>query len=276
MRERAQACMRGLIVVLWATACGVAVAATPQSSLNNLFQCQLRQHELLTQYHIFAADSGDPSNRSAMQKAQAAAAACVTQVDNDLRASNLAAQGASIRGKYQAFSTATTRNLDSIAKQGSPENEVLSEMVRYELDLQTAMEVAQKDLQASSQYKLKPAVAQARQLAVLIQYANARYVERTTSAFGLSFRDDSREKSIDELAREFAKGLQQLRANAALPADSQAKLAGVLTRWRFIEGSLLNYNEKTVPFTVNRHTRSIVALLDEVASSLEAPAAKAK
>lgn len=244
-------------------------AATPQQTLKDIFECQLRQHELLARYHIFSSDAGDPVYRSDLQKGQSEAAACVGALENNLKALGLPREASDMRLKYNMFSLNLSQNLAAIAKRGAPENEVQSVMIQGELDLQTSLERALKNTVEATKYKLNPQVDRARRLAVMLQYANARYLERTTSAYSVS-RDDSNEPTIDELARRFGKELEELRKGTAARPDVAPMLATVVTKWRFIEGSLLNYNDKTVPFTVNRHARSIQTLLGEIADKLEA------
>lgn len=245
------------------------MAATAQETMKALFDCQLRQHELLTAYHFYSGDAGDPANKSSLQKAQTAGNSCVSTVESDLRDLGMAAAATSVRGAFSAFNQAVNQNTASIVSKGAPENEVLNEMVRHGAELQKALEDSAKQVAGNNGYKLKPAAAEARRLAVLVLYANAKYIERTTAAFGITYRDDSREQTIDALAREFDKGLAQLGQSVASQPALKPKVAAVVTKWRFIEGSLVNYNEKTVPFTVNRHARSIAQLLSDIASTID-------
>ena len=46
-------------------------------------------------------------------------------------------------------------------------------------------------------------------------------------------------------------------------------LRNVVTKWRFIERSLINWQENVVPFIVHQHTGSMVRSLNRVAETLE-------
>ena len=59
------------------------------------------------------------------------------------------------------------------------------------------------------------------------------------------------------------------RASKKLTAEQRKSLDNVNTRFRFINGSLNNYTQHAVPGTVNRHARSMVTLLNQVANGLE-------
>lgn len=244
-------------------------AASAPQTLRDIYRCQVQQHEFLTEYHIYASDPGDPTHRSDLQKALSEASACVNLVDSGLRGLSMPKQAAEVKLRYAAFETVANQNIAAVAKKGAPEYEVLNVMVQNELDLQASLEKSLKDVQVEQKVHIKPPVDQARHLAVLMQYMAARYIERATSAGGSAGRDDSKEATIDDLAKEFQKGLDGLKGNAASSPEVKKDLAAIVTKWKFIQGSLLNYNEKTVPFTVNRHSKAIVGMLEDVADKMD-------
>jgi hypothetical protein len=235
----------------------------------SLYQCQLKAHELLTAYYFFASDPGNPQFRSDMQAAQTAVSGCETGAESALRAMGLGSDADTLHGKTSAFDTVFRQNQATVLKKGAPEYEVLNTMVKAELELVATMEQVLHSAEIGGKVRFKPQAEQARRMAVLIQYATARYVERATAAAAITVRDDSAEPAIDELAHEFDKGLLALQAGSGNTAGMSAQLTQIVTKWHFIQGSLLNYNQKTVPFTVNRQGRALAELLGEVATRLE-------
>jgi hypothetical protein len=203
-----------------------------------------------------------------VQAALAQAAAGADTVEADLGSINLAPDAETVRARYGRCDHLFKQNYATVVKKGAPEFEVLAEMVEAELQVVAGLDAAAGTVLSAS--KLHPMVAAetARKMAVLIQYATARYVERTTAAGGSAARDDSKEPTIDALAQEFDKSLKQLNTSAGTP-ELKTMLAAIVTKWRFIQGSLLNYNQKTVPFTVNRHGRAISDMLVDYAAKLD-------
>jgi hypothetical protein len=47
-------------------------------------------------------------------------------------------------------------------------------------------------------------------------------------------------------------------------------LNGVNSKWRYIEKSLMNYNENSVPFLVNKYSDSIIEGLESVSAQYSA------
>lgn len=247
---------------------GTAVwaADAPPQAVRDMYQCAVHQHELLTTYHLYAYEPKDKIANADFQKARQVAIDCASRAGDNLAASGLPAQSVEVRTLRDRLGQTSQYNADSIARSGTPENAVLAEMVQHELGLVTLLVQAAKELQVAAKVKEVAEARQARDLAILIMYANARYVERTTEVY---HRDDSAEPTIDELAAKFNSGLTALRASKKLSADQRKALDNVNTRFRFINGSLNNYTQHAVPTTVNRHARSMVVLLNQVANGLE-------
>lgn len=239
---------------------------SPQQTLRDMHGCVLSQHELLTSYHLYASDPKDRVLGANFQKARQMSTDCVSKVRAGLDGFGHAQPAAEISGHHEKLAQTLQYNADSIAKKGVPEAAVVTEMVQHELALVASLTQAASALRSSGRVKEQAEARQARELAVLIEYANARYIERTTQLYN---RDDSAEPTIDELANRFDTGINALRTSKNLKPDQKKKVESVNTRFRFISGSLRNYNEKTVPFTVNRHAKSMVILLNEVSNSLD-------
>lgn len=254
----------GLVIMLLAGA--QAAVAADARSVRDAYQCAVHQHELLTTYHLYAYEPKDRIMRADFQSARLTALECAGRVADDLTAAGLSAKAVEVKSLRDRLGQASQYNADSIASSGTPENAVVAEMVQHELSLVATLVQSAKDLQQAGKVKDVAEARQARDLAIMIMYANARYVERTTEVY---HRDDSAEPTIDQLASKFNSGLTALRASKKLTAEQRKSLDNVNTRFRFINGSLNNYTQHAVPGTVNRHARSMVTLLNQVANGLE-------
>lgn len=247
------------------TFCGTAVAADATAG-RDAYQCAVDQHAMLSTYHFYASDPKDRILNADFLNARQTALDCANQVAGQLAAAGMTSQAGSMKTLKDKIAQTSQYNANTVAKTGMSENAVVKEMVDSELALIHLLVQAGKDLQAASKIKDVAEANQARELALTIMYANARYIERTTQ---IVLRDDSAEPTIDELAARFDRMLASLRKSTRLSTEQKKKLDNVNTRFRFINGSLNNYTEQAVPSTVNRHARSMVAILDQVANGLE-------
>lgn len=258
--------MASAVLVMGTMVTGTAIGAVSPEQVREAYQCAVHQHEMLASYHFYAYEPKDKVLNADFQKARQLALDCVGATVASLTDGGLGAQAQELKVLQEKVAQTSRYNADTIAKVGAPENAVVAEMVQHVLDTVVELSQAGKDLQIASKGKEVAEARQARELAVTIMYANARYVERTTEIF---HRDDSAEQTIDQLAAKFNSGLTALRASKRLSPDQKKLLDNVNTRFRFIVGSLNNYTQHAVPGTVNRHARSIVALLNQVANGLE-------
>lgn len=254
------------VAIIMAGSVALRAEAASLQTVRDVYQCAIQQHEMLAAYHLYASDTKDRVLHADFMKADQAAADCAARASESMTAAGLAAQSSEIQAIREKLAHAIAYNANSLAKTGVHENEVLVEMVGHELKLVSTLSQSAKDLQVAAKLKDVPEARQARELGIMIMYADARYIERTTEAY---HRDDSNEPTIDQLGARFSSGLSSLRASKKVTAQQRKVLDNVNTRFRFINGSLTNYTQNAVPFTVNRHAVSMMTLLNQVANGLE-------
>lgn len=241
--------------------CGVLCLGNPQAvqaaAQDDPYVCASRQYELLTAYHLFSAAPGDRENKALLEQRRPALDACIKGLGAQLDQAALA----KISADYLQFVKDLNYNVASLNKKGFAEGAPLAEMVKNALGVASS-------LVRSARNNPDPQVVRIKELAVQMAYLNNRYVERSLALGGDSSRDDSSEPAIEDIVKEFAAGLEKARATASKSPELNAKLKPVYTRFSFIRGSLLNYNQNVVPFIVNRHATVISQALMEIATSM--------
>lgn len=167
----------------------------------------------------------------------------------------------------KSYTSLARANRDSTIRNGYPEGAVLDEMMLKRRQARAAIDPVYRDLEKKAGLAGSP-LSEARALALILQNMSALYVETAASAGGVSYRSqDSSEEAIDSLARKFDKRLGEL-ASKARDKEAVERVRSIQTKWRFIEKSMLNYREKTVPYLVDRYTQLIVSDLMSLADLL--------
>lgn len=243
-----------------------AGADTQQQALSDSYSCALRQHELLSDFHFYNSDPKEKTFLVSLDQSRAAGAACAKQVSTELAALGFAQISAELSAQFGQFDKLLTTNIGMLLKKGAPENEVLLEMLMHGVKIEAALAQAANELSASVKIKPNADAKKIRDLAVMMAYTSTRYVERTVQLYP---REDSNEPTIDELAKKIEKNLAELQASPGLTPDMKKRLATINTKFRFIRGSLVNYNESPVAFTVKRHLKTMSALLMDMAEQLQ-------
>lgn len=178
-----------------------------------------------------------------------------------------AESGKQITTNVNAFIRLARENGSATMKTGAPENAVVDEMMQHRKAARDTLDKVYQDLETRAALTGSP-LSEARALALLLQQMSAVYVENASAAYVSNRSQDSRDKTIDQMAKEFSRGLDGLLGKAK--GDEASKLVrGIQSKWKFIERSMLNYQESTVPFLVDRYTQAIVADLMKLAQVLQ-------
>lgn len=186
-----------------------------------------------------------------------------------LASAGVSAQSAGdIETNVADFMKALQENRKTTLASGSPEGAVVDEMMQSRKAARKTLDAVYRDLEKRAGFTGSP-LSEARDLALLLQQMSALYVESAAASSGVSSRSqDESDATVDALARDFSARLGKLAVKAR--GEESAKLVhGIESKWRFIEKSMLNYHEKTVPFLVDRYTQSIVTDLVKLAEALE-------
>lgn len=98
---------------------------------------------------------------------------------------------------------------------------------------------------------------------VLMQLMTAAYLRKSADYFGGSVTGTRGSETIDieKTAKKFTSQLDQLRYHYAKNPEISKTLKEVTTKWVFIRGSLINFNQESVPFIVGRYNEQITERL---------------
>lgn len=197
-----------------------------------------------------------------LEEAQKAAAAALGSAGASAEAAD------AIADNITEFIKLMRENRKTTLATGMPEGAVVDQMMLHRKDARKALDTVYRNMEKKAGLADSP-LSEARALALVLQQMSALYVEAAAAAGGVSYRtQDDSEATIDSLARSFSARLGKLVAKAR--GEESAKLvSGIESKWRFIEKSMLNYRERTVPFLVDRYTQAIVTDLLKLADALE-------
>lgn len=102
---------------------------------------------------------------------------------------------------------------------------------------------------------------------VLLQIMTAAYLRKSADYFGgVVVASQGQQIEIDKLANQFSVQLDQLRQYYQKNPEVSKVLKEVTTKWVFIRGSLVNYNQDNVAFVIGRYNEQIA---DKLLSAYE-------
>ena len=106
---------------------------------------------------------------------------------------------------------------------------------------------------------------QSREQSLLMQDIALDYASRNASV-GASFFGGGEERPLDDLASRFSVNLLKLQQAPQNDEEIARALRSVAIKWHYIEKSLRNYNQNSVPFLVNKNADRIIDGLEKVAA----------
>lgn len=172
-----------------------------------------------------------------------------------------------IDSQWSSFKEVMQSNRDDITNLGYPDLRMVDMLIKYNIELINTITQTYVALQQTAEYTPDPLTERSRQQSLLLLSISAQYAARNTYAIG-TFLGET-EKTIDSLADQFEVSLTQLRKALVNSQQINKELKAISTKWNFIENSLKNYNEDSVPYLVNLYSHNIVGRLETVAQLYE-------
>ena len=160
---------------------------------------------------------------------------------------------------------------DTLKTQAYTDRQPVADLASHNQQLMGLSTELYNKIQQESGRNVSALTQLSREQSLLMQSIAVDYASRSASVGG-SFISSGGEnsKSIDELANEFVHVMDKLEQAPQNTAETRQSLGAVKTKWRYIEKSLKNYNEKSVPFLVNKYSDRIIEGLEVLAGQYAA------
>lgn len=231
-----------------ASVCAAAPAAAPSAdhdSIKALQQLETVSYQAATSFFLYSVLNRDPGHLKKMQAYLATGEGYVQQLGTS-----------SITLKWNAYRQALTSA--KFTSEGEAENAslnavdanltALAQLVRSQRMEQRVAANATNDKMADMLYDQH----------VLMQTMTTAYLHKSADYFGGAIvASGAPVVEIDQLANKFQSQQDQLNRYYAKKPAVAALLKEVTTKWGFIRGSFINFNENNVPFIVGRYNEQI-------------------
>ncbi|MGO1461653.1 MAG: hypothetical protein ACTHYN_06735 [Marinobacter sp.] len=162
-----------------------------------------------------------------------------------------------LNGEFDKFKSLMRDNINEVRNTGYPDLRLASDMANQALTMNGLATEFYQVAQENSQAKTSTRVEAARMGAVKIAQMRAKYSVRTNSSVSQTFQGSSTETSLDEQAKEFDQLLNTF-SNGKSDGELKALLNDISSKWQFIRGSYINYNEDNVGFVIDRYSKRIL------------------
>ncbi len=239
-------------------------------SLLKLHQLRLATQKSLGDFYMYNGMEGDQRYArmidSALQNGQALLGS-LTQMPGDGSKALLA----QLDQHWSGYQSELKALADTLKTQGYTDLQPVADLASHNQQLMALSAELYTRIQQESGQNVSPLTQLSREQSLLMQSIAVDYASRSASVGG-SFISSGGEnsKSIDEQASEFVQVMDKLEQAPQNTAATRQSLGAIRTKWRYIEKSLKNYNEKSVPFLVNKYSDRIIEGLETLSGQYAA------
>ena len=239
-------------------------------SLLKLHQLRLATQKSLGDFYMYNGMEGDQRYArmidSALQNGQALLGG-LTQMPGDGSKALLA----QLDQHWNSYQSELKVLADTLKTQGYTDLQPVADLANHNQQLMALSAELYSKIQQESGRTVSALTQLSREQSLLMQSIAVDYASRSASVGG-SFISSGGEnsKSIDELANDFVQVMDKLEQAPQNTAETRQSLGAIKTKWRYIEKSLKNYNEKSVPFLVNKYSDRIIEGLEALSGQYAA------
>ena len=247
-----------------------AETASSADSLLKLHQLRLAAQKSLGDFYMYNGMEGDQRYArmidTSLQNGQALLGS-LTQMPGDGSKALLA----QLDQHWNSYQSELKVLADTLKTQGYTDLQPVADLANHNQQLMALSAELYSKIQQESGRTVSTLTQLSREQSLLMQSIAVDYASRSASVGG-SFISSGGEnsKSIDELANDFVQVMDKLEQAPQNTAETRQSLGAIKTKWRYIEKSLKNYNEKSVPFLVNKYADRIIEGLEALSGQYAA------
>ncbi|MGY4532840.1 hypothetical protein ACVW0Y_001969 [Pseudomonas sp. TE3786] len=245
---------------------GATAATAPTDNLLKLHQLRLAAQKSLGDFYMFNSMDGDQRYARQIDESVHDASARLAEITN-LPGDASKAMRAQLEQQLNAYESELKNLTTAMKTQGFTDLQPVADLATRNQQLMALSSELYTKIQQESGQIVPPMTQQSREQSLLMQAIAVDYASRSASVGGTFIGSAAGdEKTIDDLVNQFAGQLTTMEKAPQNTTQIRESLSGINTKWRYIEKSLKNYNENSVPFVVSKYSDSIIDGLEGVSA----------
>lgn len=247
-----------------------AEADNSASSLLKLHQLRLAAQKSLGDFYMYNGMEGDQRYARMIETSLQNGQTLLKDLKN-MPGDGSKALLAQLDQHWNGYQSELNSLAETLKSQGYTDLQPVADLASHNQQLMALSAELYNKIQQESSHNVTPLTQLSREQSLLMQSISVDYASRSASVGG-SFISSGGEnsKSIDELANDFVQTMGKLEQAAQNTPETRQAIGAINTKWRYIEKSLKNYNEKSVPFLVNKYSDRIIEGLEALSSQYAA------
>lgn len=259
--------LSALLAIALPFASPASQTAEPAEDLLQLHQLRLSMQKSLGDFYMLNSMEGDQRYARMINES-------LTQAQSHLNAlkaipgQDSQSLRAQLEQDWDGYKNALIALTEALRTQGYTDLQPVADLAESNEQLMGLSQELYSKLQQESGYSVPPLTQRSREQSQLMQAITVDYAARSASVGATFIGGDAR--PIEELVKEFASKMTSLERAPQNNAALRQSWDSVNTKWRYIEKSLINYNENSVPFLVHKYSATIIQGIEEIAAQYAA------
>ncbi|WP_166263695.1 hypothetical protein [Marinobacter caseinilyticus] len=259
-RLRTRSLIAGLSLLLIAS---FSVKAEESPLLDNIHAFRISNFIGLNAFYQFSANGATDILNEVVESINSANSALNTVNESGTDVLNSDQLG-ELTTEFDKFKNLMRQNINDVRKNGYPDIRMMSELADQAQALGDISTELYASARESSETDTDDRVEAARSAAVLMAQMMSKYSARSNSSVAQTFQGAATATPLDKQAVEFDQLMDRLNAGSA-SGELKKTIDSVSSKWQFIRGSYVNYNDDNVPFIIDRYSKGI---LDGLANTI--------
>ncbi|MFP6849326.1 MAG: hypothetical protein VCA57_11535 [Pseudomonas sp.] len=247
---------------------GATQAADAASSLLKLHQLRLSAQKTLGDFYMFNGMEGDQRYARMINQSQDEANKLIGEL-TDMPGQGSKVLRSQLEQQWKDYQIDLNNLTAAIKNQGYTDLRPVADLAARNQQLMTLSQELYNKIQQEGSYSVPALTQLSREQSLLMQGIAVDYASRSASV-GATFMGGGDARPIEELVSEFASRMAALEKDPKNTPQLNQSWEGVSTKWRYIEKSLINYNENSVPFLVNKYSNTIIQGIEQIADQYAA------
>ncbi|WP_339485694.1 hypothetical protein [Pseudomonas sp. EL_65y_Pfl2_R95] len=243
-------------------------AQAPADSLLKLHQMRLDTQKSLSSFYMYNNMEGDQRYARMITESLSAADQALATLQ-DLNGDSSKALSSQLLGLWDVYQKNMKILVATLKSQGYTDLQPVADLAEHNQKIMALSQELYTKIEQETGYSVPPLIQQTRKQSLLMQAIAVDYSSRSASV-GATFMGGGDSRSMEDLVNDFASTLQVLSVAPENTPQTSETLSNVSTKWRYIEKSLKNYNENSVPFLVSKYSDSIIEELEQLSSQYAA------
>ncbi|QSP94069.1 hypothetical protein LPB19_12810 [Marinobacter salinisoli] len=244
------------LILLALTSMSVRAQEASGNFLSNLHDFRINNYMAMDAYYRFSASADNETLNEIVAGINAANDAMNSVIESTSGILSKE-QIESLNQEFDSFKDLMRSNVNDVRKTGYPDLRLVSDMANQALTMNEIATELYAIAQESTQTETNPRVEAARSASVMMAQMMAKYSARSNSSVYQLFQGAETEKPLDEQAREFDQLLSAV-SRGNTEGDVKSTIETVSSKWEFIRGSYINFNERNVSFIIDRYSKGII------------------